>query len=278
MVKATPARVHGFDVVLNEGDTYPAIVAAFPFFNAPLVELIEQMRLFRERPLVVVDVGAAIGDTVLLLQQRCSGAVEKFICVEGNSEFLELLRANVSRFDNVQIVAQLLARERRSIPSLVQHHPGSAAASGDTSVEAIPLDEIAALDSVSIDVLKVDVDGSDGEVLAGAWELLNRCKPAVIFEWHPKLIEQTGSDCHAAFIALTGCGYDRFLWFTNTGLFNHFEEGFSPVVVSKLASYLLAVNHRADEHFDVIALHPSHAFSELDLAVMNFARRAAELG
>ncbi|CAN5600885.1 FkbM family methyltransferase [soil metagenome] len=278
MMAPTPARVHGFDVVLNQGDSYPSIVAAFPYFNAPLVELVHQMYRVRGQPIVVGDIGAAIGDTVLLLKQRCPDAVARFICVEGAAEFFELLRANMAQFNNVTIVQQLLASAEREIPRLVQHHPGSAAASGEELAAAIELDRVDAISSANIDVLKIDVDGSDGEVIRGARQLLVRCAPAVIFEWHPKLLQQTGASFEGAFAALTEYGYDRFLWFTNTGFFSHFDDGFSAGAAAKMAAYLLKINYRADEHFDVVALHSSHELNEIELAAMEFARRASAMG
>jgi len=278
MVTPIRARVHGFDVLLNEGDTYRAIVAAFPYFNAPLIQLVDQLHRLKGRPLVFVDVGAAIGDTVLLLKQRCPRAVERFICLEGNNEFFDLLNTNMAQFDNVTAIRCLLAREAGQIPDLVLHHPGSAAASGEKRTAATRLDLLEPLLSANVDILKVDVDGSDGEVLQGAAGLLERCAPAVIFEWHPKLIERTGGDMQSAFLGLQASGYNRFLWFNNIGTFSHFEEGYSPGALTRMAGYLLEVNSRADEHFDIIALHPSHELDEVSLAAMDFARAASHMG
>ena len=278
MVTPTPRRVHGFDIFLNEGDAYLEIVARFPWFNAPLVELVEQMYRWRGRPLIVIDVGAAAGDTVLLLKQRCPNAVSQFLCIEGNEEFAALLKGNMAQFDDVKVVQQVLARERRDIPNLVQHHPGSAAASGAGTVAAGTFDNIPAIATLNVDVLKVDVDGFDGEVLEGASKSLARCHPTVIFEWHPKLIRQTGLQLLTAFVTLSAAGYDRYLWFNNDGTFNHFEQGYSGDSVERMATYLLEVSPRADEHFDIIALHPSHQVNDVTLAVMNFARAASRMG
>lgn len=257
---------------------YPAIVQRFPFFNAPLVELVHQVHRVRARPLCFLDLGAAVGDTVLLLEQRCPQAVGRFICVEGNEEFFGLLEENMKQFEHVTPQRHLLARASGRIPDLVRHHPGSAAASGEASAEAVALDEIETLAAHEFDILKVDVDGSDGNVLEGGRQLLQRSQPAVIFEWHPHLIKQTGADPAAAFVALRGCGYKRFLWFTNIGEFSHFEEGFSERTLAKMSEYLLAINHRADEHFDVIALLPAHSIDEVALATMEFGRLASQQG
>ncbi len=87
-------KLHGFNVLLNQGNTYPQTIANTPLFNAPLVELVHQACDVLGRTLTLVDVGAAIGDTVLLLKVRCRGAVGRFFCIEGDNEFFGLLKHN----------------------------------------------------------------------------------------------------------------------------------------------------------------------------------------
>ena len=269
-------NVHGFDTVLNNGNNYPILVQDYQWFNAPLVELCHQAAKVKGEPCVMVDVGAATGDSVLLIKARCPGAIKQFVCVEGDAEFHELLSGNMKRFDDVTIVKALLAREETSIPSLVKHHQGTAAAIGSEMIQAVRLDSLAAVKAAPIDVLKVDVDGFDGEVLAGASELLATMRPAVIFEWHPKLAAQTGNDPMRAFNVLREAGYKRFLWFDNPGTFSHFSGACDMETLGKQKDFLLRVNARADEHYDVIALPDSSLINDLDLACMEYARSRAD--
>ena len=218
------SHIHGFSVLLNPGNTYPFIISNCPLFNAPLVELVHQTWLSKGDAITFIDVGAAVGDTVLLLKQRCPRVVGKFFCVEGDAEFHTLLVENMRQFSDVQVIKALLARETTKIRSLVKHHKGTAAALGEESDDAVRLDSLQKLVESNIDVLKVDVDGFDGEVLAGSTLILQASKPAVIFEWHPMLLRRTGNDPQRAFSALNDAGYDRFLWFNNLGTFSHFSE------------------------------------------------------
>ena len=208
----------------------------------------------------------------MLLKQRCSDAVERFITIEGDPEFFVLLCRNMGQFGDVTPVNALLASERRLIPSLVKHHRGTAAALGNEMVEAMPLDDLEDLKGRAVDVLKVDVDGFDGQVLEGAKALLAAHQPAVIFEWHPKLIEATGNAPSQPFVALRNAGYARYLWFGNTGIFSHFSGVPTDLELAKHARYLLGANARSDEHFDVIALPDSLALDEVELALMQMAR------
>jgi FkbM family methyltransferase len=266
------AHIHGYPVKLNPGNNYPFIVQDFPDFNAPLVELVHQTFKGKQTKLCFLDIGAATGDTVLLLKQKCGDFVKKWICIEGDREFLSLLRGNMAQFKDVAIVDALLARHRTKIPSLVKPHRGTAAALGSEFVDAVPLDSIPTLQNERIDVLKIDVDGFDGEVLSGSTALLKRDLPTVIFEWHPQLAQQMKHDPLAAFDTLKSCGYEHYLWFNNIGTFSHFSERPNRETLLRHAEYLIKVHSRADAHFDVVALPPGSKLDQVELAAMEFAR------
>lgn len=277
MTQPVGIRLHGFPAWINGGNSYPFILAEVPTFNAPLVELVHQAFQAKGSPLVVVDIGSATGDTVLLLKERCQGHVGQFLCVEGDDEFFQLLNANTRGFPDVTRIKTLLAAESKTIPTLVKHHQGTASATGSDRIQASSLDSLPEIQRNAVDVIKIDVDGFDGEVLAGSKNLLQRCQPAVIFEWHPKLLQNTGNSPVRAFETLRQCGYTRFLWFQNNGAFSHFSEADSPEVLAKEIDYLLQANYRCDEHFDIIGLPQNSKIKDVDLALASYARRQAGL-
>lgn len=264
--------LHGFNVLINRGNSYQLMLQGFPQFNAPLVELVHQIAKAKKRPLAFVDVGAATGDTVLLLKERCAGDVGQFICIEGDTEFHALLVENMRQFTDVEVIQCLLARQPMQIRSLIKHHKGTASATGGTMLEAVSLDSIASIQNAQIDILKIDVDGFDGEVLEGAAQMLKRWKPSVIFEWHPQLVLDAGNDPFRAFDTLSKAGYTRYAWFNNIGTFSHFSESCSRDLLKKQRDYFLAVNARAGAHVDVVALAPGNDLDDVALGVMEYAR------
>jgi len=270
---ALPVRVslHGYDVIVNPGNSYPFLMRDPPLFNAPLVQLVSQVGRLTKGSVTFVDVGAATGDTVLLLKERCAHTALKFICVEAEAEFLSLLRQNMQQFNDVTIVEAMLGSEPARVRSLVKHHPGTAAALGDSWVNCVTLDSLPEIQKSNIDILKIDVDGFDGEVLAGSIKTLGRDHPAVIFEWHPNLIRNTGCEPFRAFGTLENCGYASFLWFNNIGTFSHFSCAGDHACIDKMREYLLRVNNRRDEHFDVIALHETSGLDQMELASLDYA-------
>jgi len=262
--------LHGLPAWLNPGNPYPYVIADIPSFNRPLIELVAQMYRMANRPLTVIDVGASLGNTALLLMGHGRDMLGQLHCVEGDSAFFALLERNTGSFQNIKRHQAMLARRSGPVRALVHHHPGTAGASADAMVAATTLDDLLLAQAPRYDVLKIDIDGSDGEALAGATRLLARDQPATIFEWHPHLLKQAGHDPLVAFATLRAAGYDTFLWFSNRGAFSHFSPG-EPGEIEKWRRYLLALQPHGDPHFDVIALPPGLHPLELPLASFGIA-------
>lgn len=273
----TPYRyyIHGRSVWFNGRSAYPTTAAAYPLLNAVLVDCVFAAYQALRRPVVMIDVGAAIGDTLVLIEERCPQMVSRHFCVEAAPMFLDLLQRNTSTMTNVVIVPKLLAAEEKEIPSLVHTHSSTAAAVGEERVVAVPLDSIAELKGHVVDVLKVDVDGFDGEVVAGSRNILTRDKPVVVFEWHPVLWRRAGADVQLVFDVLRECGYQDLLWFHNAGEFSHFSGNNRQDLEQffRMGDYLEADNARGDPHFDIVALHHESAINPVTLAQLVHTRR-----
>jgi FkbM family methyltransferase len=248
-------RVHGIRAKLNGGNPYPFLVEEHPLFNRPLVELVRHVAAQVDRRVVVIDVGASLGNTVLLLKEHAADSIVALHCIEADEGFFPLLQENTARYSEVVLHRAMLAREPKLVASLVHHHPGTAAAIGLETVPATTLDLLLLDRLPHCDIIKIDIDGSDGEALLGAGQLLKRDRPAVIFEWHPHLIHQAGNDPRAAFAALDAVGYRCLLWFRNTGHFSHFSNAACSEIKS-WERFLLEMQRFGDPHFDIVALPP----------------------
>lgn len=259
------ATVHGFPVRLNGGNRYPFYVRDIPSFNRPLVELVRLTCRTYARPLKVLDVGASLGNTVLLLQEHTPECIEQIHCIEAEETFVRMLKTNTSRFPNVYIHEAMLARSDRRIPGLVKQHPGTATAVSPNTVSAKSLDSLFAGRSGKFDIVKVDIDGSDGEALGGSIRLLQRDQPAVIFEWHPALLRNAGNSYLAHFEALQAAGYGPLLWFGNLGHFSHFGCTQDPHIPT-WEHFLVRMQPHGDPHFDIVALPPGLAMMAESLA------------
>lgn len=265
-------RIHGRKALVNAFNNYPFFARQYPYWNMPLVELVHQAFVSKARPIHFVDVGAATGDTIFLLEANCPGEIASFLCVEGDSSFFPILEENISQFSGGHAVQALLSSSEEMIPSLVRTHSGTASAQGGDSVSARTFDSVVSgIAGFSPDVIKVDTDGYDGKVLAGARTTLKTHRPLVIFEWHPILCQRTNNPADLPFQVLTECGYTRFLWFDKNGLFSHASEGYDSWSVSLLEEECLS-GRRPDWHFDVIALGPDHVVDTRTLSDLRYSQ------
>ena len=261
-------KLHGRPTVINVGHPYPAFMRRWPGYNSPFVEMVNQSAREADRPISVVDVGSSIGDTVRLAQARCPGVVRDFWCIEGDDEFMAILRANFDGDPHVHLVHALASDGATEIPELVRVHAGTATPAGSRLHAAAPLDQLLA-DAGEIDAMKIDTDGFDGNVLAGARDLLERDHPTVLFEWHPRLAEAAGVDIERAFDVLAGAEYSRFLWYDKFGRFALAEGGDARDARAKRAAWCQSEDTPApDWHYDVIAVSDARPLDERSLTTL----------
>lgn len=249
------ARLHGHRSVMNFGYLYPIFARQYPTYNLPLVDAVNDAAERAGRPVVVVDVGAAIGDTVLLLKERCGPALQSVVCVDGDPEFLEYLTRNLGDDPTVEIHAAMISRGEATAPALVRTHRGTASAIGDLLTAAGSLDATlsgSALAAGGVDVIKIDVDGFDGAVIAGATDLIERCQPVVVFEWHPVLYDRAHNDPAEPFDVLGALGYNDFRWFDRTGTPDGVMVDVDASELQRRAEHSRAVPDQ-DVHWDVVA-------------------------
>ncbi|MBE7157033.1 MAG: FkbM family methyltransferase [Rhodospirillales bacterium] len=141
---------------------------------------------------VVLDIGANIGQYTLLAAEKV-GAAGKVMAIEATPHIFERLRRHVEAngLDNVLLMPCAVGVEEGSIAMKViaddndgMHHvsltPGEA---GTTPVPLRRVDDLltAALPGRAVDVVKIDVEGWEEAVFAGAEMLFRQNVPPTIF-------------------------------------------------------------------------------------------------
>ena len=129
-----------------------------------------------------VDVGAHIGNHTVYMAR--SGA--EVVAVEPHPETFRLLRANIARNGVAGSVRAINvacgadhSRGTATVPN--KSNTGSATVTvGEGPIKVVTVDSLGA----EADVLKIDVEGSEGAVLTGAVETLRSFRPAIICERH----------------------------------------------------------------------------------------------
>lgn len=140
----------------------------------------------------VIDVGAHIG--LFTLKCLCQGAT-LVIAVEPHPDNARLLRTNISmnKLDDKVILIEAAAGSKRGKAKLYiskesgRHSLLSSEYELKTSINVnlVTLDEIASK-LHRIDYVKIDVEGSELEVVKGSEEIIKRFKPIFVIETHKK--------------------------------------------------------------------------------------------
>lgn len=155
---------------------------------------VEERMLLRRllRPgMTVVDVGANIGYYLLLFQQQV-GPKGRVICIEPSTENLPELRRNIegNRFGNVVLHEVALGKDEGKIGLRSGVNSGVVElAQAEHVVQIRRLDNLV---TERVDLLKIDVEGYEGQVLSGADALIERDRPIIFLELHPQIVGRFG--------------------------------------------------------------------------------------
>jgi FkbM family methyltransferase len=169
----------------------------------------------------IIDVGANVGDTVALVREVGAHPV---LCVEGSSEYLPLLRANVAPLGDVEIEPVFVGPATLSGSYALHALQGTAelriTGPEQDGATIVPVDGILERHPrfAHTRLLKVDTDGFDALVLRSAESLLRQSHPVLFFEYFPDLAPDP-DELPEVFSYLAGLGYRKGLIYDATGDF-----------------------------------------------------------
>lgn len=144
---------------------------------------------------VFVDVGANIG-YFTKLASSVVGKTGGVFAFEPMPAALNLLRLNSALLSNVTIFPLALSNKKGTATFYVRKKGDTSSLSHDLSAKPVQvtvstLDDLLA-EQPRIDLIKIDVEGSELEVLHGGRTTLSRCRPIVYFELLPCFTTQRG--------------------------------------------------------------------------------------
>lgn len=169
-------------------------------------------------PVVVIDVGANIGDSALQIADATDAVV---ICVEADPYYLEYLAANTAGDDRFEIVEALLVpsasdedASRKAVRIGGTTRFVSAQDDGDSSPAITPtMLRQAHPRTERLRLVKSDTDGYDVAIVPAVVREWSERAPVVFFEYDPAITRQAGLDPDQVWRDLGELGYrDVAIW------------------------------------------------------------------
>ena len=219
--------VHGRNLRINLSHGLPIYRARHPCYDSLPGRLGPFLRR-RRGSLVGIDVGANVGDSVAAFlgpdTPGCAGddAPDRFLAIEPNPKFWRILLDNWGHDARVTPLATLCSSGSQTASFTIHEKNGTASivqSAEGASMAQQPLDDIVAAHPAfaGTNLIKVDTDGHDFEVLAGAAQTLAANCPAVLFECDVfGRADYTGSVLRTLAM-FARCGYARCLVYDNLG-------------------------------------------------------------
>src|SRR3990167_6167056 len=161
---------------------------------------------------VVVDAGAFIGDHTIAYS-RDVGSEGEVLAFEPNPKAYECLLHNMKGLDNVHCHPMGLGRSKSS--QMVQEAVNAGASylsnaeeGGSVIVFTITLDEvISRLQLSRVNFIKIDCEGFEVDILAGAEQTIKTDKPVMVIEINPGALKRREQSPADIFRFLTDHGY-----------------------------------------------------------------------
>ncbi len=212
--------LHGRYLEFPLSHAMPMYLVQFPFYDRLPGRLGEYVR-HKYGYVKCIDVGANIGDTIASFYQEGADQ-DKFLAIEPNKKFLKYLYRNWNHTGNVTILPVVCGAKSLKRSYTEVEMQGTASFVCDENGEAIETESLGdivkgKLEFTDVNILKIDTDGYDFEVIAGASKVIEKNMPVVLFECaelsNPNYVE----NCLETLKFFKSIGYESFLFYDNFG-------------------------------------------------------------
>lgn len=250
-------RVHGRDLVMPLSHALPLYLQEFPFYDRLPARLAKFMNA-KLNSVKCIDVGANIGDTIAAFKESM-GAEKKhadpdiFLAVEPSSRFRRCLDLNWGDDQSVVILPYICSSSEGDTTAYISESNGTASIDFSKATEKKYGErfEKRTIDSIvsqyrqhgDFNMLKIDTDGHDFEVLAGAKDFIMKSQPFVYFEVDSFSNLKFVEDCLSTLGFLCKAGYGKIFIYDNYGSLVGVFDIFDTQSIKKLLFYKLTKQH-----------------------------------
>ena len=211
--------IHGRQMKIPLSHQLPAILKYCQLYDQ-LPSRISAYIHRNNKHLVCIDVGANIGDTIASFY---TDEEDIFLAIEPNPNFNKLLAINWAWNRNVTVVSDICSSESDENRFTIQEKNGTSSiskAKNGIKMNRRTLDDILKTYPLAsdINVLKIDTDGHDLDVIAGAIKLITKNMPVILFECEP-IDTNYVDNCMKTLNKIRSIGYTSFLLYDSRGNF-----------------------------------------------------------
>jgi FkbM family methyltransferase len=257
-------EIHGRLMILPISHELPNYLSLFPNYDR-LPRKLSNFLITKKDFIRCIDVGANIGDTVAAFYHDQS----RYLAIEPNPHFYRYLGENWGGYENIITESILCSSVNMSEKFDVIEQKGTAqmkASESGSDLRQLTLDSIIQMhpEFLECDILKIDTDGFDFKVMMGAKSLIEKSKPAVLFECddfgNTEYISQF-SECIELFLR---SGYRYMLLYDHLGDFMgvfDFESRHSRTIFENLLKWQEKTQLT---YFDILMMHGDMPLHFLD--------------
>lgn len=178
----------------------------------------EHVLNYLEQSEIILDIGANIGQTAFNMSrtQKAKGLNPAVYAFEPYPLTFHKLESNIRLNPDLAVQAfNLGLSSQKGMLHMTQHSPSNSGGfrmtndpQNSISVPVVSLDEFVSEQAIPrIDFIKIDVEGFELEVLAGAWETIQRFRPILIFEYSVENILAQNGEIETALNRISGYNY-----------------------------------------------------------------------
>jgi FkbM family methyltransferase len=219
-----------------------------------ICELVQKI----DKKLIIIDIGANIGDTASLISEKVNDA--SILCIEGNESFIPFLENNIKLIKNNEIFIE----PKYCVDILENNKFNIDTKSGTAHLSISNQNEIENIDTLdniintnhtifkTANILKIDTDGFEITVLNGSKEYLKETHPIVFFEYTPEAYISNNQNPLDLINMLNFYGYEKALFYDNfgypIGVYNFSN-------IEKIKELVNKIDNKKIYYYDVLCIH-----------------------
>lgn len=211
-------KLEGINIKIPFRHDLPIIKKIYPFYNSSIGR-IPQYLLEKYREYQIIDIGANIGDTAILIKSQVNLPI---LCIEPDKFYFELLKQNTIKLKDIYYDNSFVGIGGKKDINFINYKGSARLTSSEAvnkTIEFKSINEIISNYSIfnNVKFLKIDTDGYDCKIIRDNLDFLNKHKPVIFFEYDPHFLKLNNDDGLSTFNTLAEEGYDQAIVYTNTG-------------------------------------------------------------